>query len=85
MADIKLKPCPFCGGNDLELKDCTEVMYGFWDYKIICHTCRAYMNSPSTAHIVRTGNGIRQIRDAETKAKAKRELVIAWNRRVNDG
>ena len=21
-----LKPCPFCGGNDLELKDCTEVI-----------------------------------------------------------
>lgn len=82
MDEIKLKPCPFCGGTDLELKDYTEVLYGFWDYKIRCKTCRAYMDSPSTSE-VRIYDGVfRQRRDDETKAKAKRELIIAWNMRV---
>ena len=48
---VELKPCPFCGGGDLELVDYTDNVYGFWDYKIRCGTCRAYMDSPSTAKI----------------------------------
>lgn len=80
----KLKPCPFCGGADLEFKDYTENVYGFWDYKIRCNTCRAYMDSPSTAYITQIPNGIRQTRNEKTKAKAKRELIIAWNRRTTD-
>lgn len=79
---IKLKPCPFCGGEDLELKDYTENMYGFWDYKIRCKTCRATMDSPPTAKVTSYGEGaFRQERNDETKAKAKRELIINWNRR----
>ena len=82
---LELRECPFCGGTDLELKDYTEELYGFWDYKIRCRTCRAYMDSPSTSE-VRVYDGVfRQRRDDETKAKAKRELIIAWNRRSNDG
>ena len=81
----ELKPCPFCGGNDLELKDCTDNVYGFWDYKIKCKTCRAYMDSPSTAIVTPISNGIRQTRDDETKAKAKRELIVNWNRRADNG
>lgn len=81
---IELRPCPFCGGNDLELKDYTDRVYGFWDYKICCKTCRALMNSPSTAYVEFTTNGLHQTRNDETKAKAKRELIIAWNRRAND-
>ena len=84
MTDNELKPCPFCGGDDLELKDYTENAYGFWDYKIRCKTCRAYMDSPSTAKITLFDGYMRQERNDETKAKAKRELIIAWNRRVND-
>lgn len=85
MEEVRLKPCPFCGGTDLELKDYTEELYGFCDYKIRCRTCRAYMDSPSTAETTVYDGVIRQRRDDETKAKAKRELIIAWNRRANDG
>lgn len=77
----ELKPCPFCGGTDLELKDYTDRMYGFWDYKIKCKTCRAYMDSPSTATVEFGNKMLKQTRNDETKAKAKRELISAWNRR----
>lgn len=79
-----LRPCPFCGGGDLVLEDFTDRIYGFWDYRIKCKTCRAFMNSPSTADIQFTNNGLKQTRNEETKARAKRELVIAWNTRAND-
>jgi len=84
MKETELLPCPFCGGTDLELKDYTENSYGFWDYRIKCNTCRAYMDSPSTAHITIYDNCLRQTRNDETKAKAKRELIISWNRRANN-
>lgn len=79
----ELKPCPFCGGTDLELKDYTDRIYGFWDYKIKCNTCRAYMDSPSTAVVSGFGEGVfRQTRNDVTKSIAKRELILSWNRRV---
>ncbi len=80
----KLRECPFCGGSDLELKDYTENVYGFWDYKIRCKTCRAYMDSPSTGDVKFTTEGLLQTRNDETKTKAKRELFINWNRRITD-
>lgn len=79
---IELKPCPFCGGTDIELKDYTEHVYGFWDYKIKCKTCRAYMDSPSTAIVTYYDTYMQQTRNDETKAKAKQELINAWNRRA---
>lgn len=84
MKEAELKPCPFCGGSDLELKDYTENIYGFGDYKIRCKICRAYMESPSTAKITRYDDCFRQERNDETKAKAKRELILAWNRRADN-
>lgn len=78
----ELLPCPFCGGTDLEIKDYTENVYGFWDYRIRCKTCRASMDSPSTAEIRFTGKGLIQTRNDETKAKAKRELIVMWNTRT---
>lgn len=78
----KLLPCPFCGG-EVELLDYTDKVYGFWDYRIKCKNCRAYMNSPSTAYTIDIPNGIKTVRNEETKAKAKKELVINWNTRAN--
>lgn len=80
----KLKPCPFCGG-EVELLDYTGRVYGFWDYKIKCKQCRAYMDSPSTAIVTGLNEGVfRQIRNEETMLKAKRELIIIWNRRADN-
>ena len=78
----KLRECPFCGGNDLELKDYTNNDEGFIDYRIQCKTCRAYMDSPPTTSVKATkdGNTI-QARNEETKSKARRELIVNWNRR----
>ena len=78
----ELLPCPFCGGTDLQIKDYTENAYGFWDYKIKCKTCRAYMDSPSTAEVRFTEKALIQTRNDETKAKAKRELIVMWNTRT---
>lgn len=79
----ELKPCPFCGG-EVELLDYTDRMYGFWDYKIKCKQCRAYMDSPSTAIVQMQPDRLIQTRNEETKAKAKRELIIIWNRRADN-
>lgn len=80
----ELKPCPFCGG-EVELVDCTDRVYGFWDYKIKCPNCRAYMDSPSTAVVQLLPDKIKQTRNEETKRKAKRELIILWNTRAKEG
>lgn len=79
----KLKPCPFCGG-EVELLDYTDKWYGFWDYKIKCKKCRAYMDSPSTAVVRHTDTGLHQTRNEETMQKAKRELIIIWNTRIQN-
>ena len=84
MKETELNPCPFCGGTDLELKDYTENLYGFWDYRIRCKTCRASMDSPPTGYVKFNGGSFRQTRNDETKAKAKRELILNWNRRADD-
>ena len=79
----ELKPCPFCGG-EVELLDFTDRLYGFWDYKIKCKKCRAYMDSPSTAVCQMVSNGLKQTRNEETMHKAKRELIIVWNTRTQN-
>ena len=79
----ELKPCPFCGG-EVELLDYTDKRYGFWDYKIKCKNCRAYMDSPSTAVVKMKMEGIEQTRNEETMRKAKRELIIIWNTRTQN-
>lgn len=78
----ELKPCPFCG-EDAELQDYTEKVYGFWDYKIVCKKCRAYMDSPSTAKIRWLAEGrLLQERNDKTKAQALQDLIRNWNRRI---
>lgn len=82
--DEKLRECPFCGGSDLSFLDCTSDVDGFSDYQIRCNTCRAYMDSPSTTIVRVTTHGPVEIRNDETKAKAKRELVNSWNKRSGE-
>ena len=71
-----LRPCPFCGGTDLELKDCTENVYGFWDYKIRCKTCRATMDSPSTAKITMYDGYMRQERNDESESETRIDYCL---------
>lgn len=81
----ELKLCPFCG-SDVEIKDYTNNMYGFWDYKIVCKQCRAYMDSPSTAQTKWLEESrLMQTRNAKTKDQALRDLMFNWNRRADNG
>ena len=72
MAEPKLKPCPFCGGEAEELCKCVnENGYKGVAYRVRCSACRAqspYMRNPRLHgwHI--------------TRSKA----AEAWNRRVTD-
>lgn len=78
---MELKPCPFCG-SEAEIQDYTDRIYGFWDYKIECKRCRAYMNSPSTAHVRYLDEGqLIQTRNEKTKRQALDDLLRNWNRR----
>ena len=73
MADTKLKPCPFCGGE--------AVFFNFVDRdprsvtatpvcQILCTNCKALM-----------GNFVAEDSSFSYKDKA----TEAWNRRANDG
>ncbi len=68
--EIKLKPCPFCGGSDLRLY--TEEDYDTYDedYQgvIECNDCNAYLASSNW-------------RDNECDAKD--EITAIWNKRAN--
>ena len=37
MSSIELKPCPFCGGNDIKAGYDRYFNYGY----VLCRTCRA--------------------------------------------
>ena len=79
-----LRKCPFCG-SDVEVEDYTETEYGFWDYKIVCKRCRAYMDSPPTAQVKLLDGGIFcQTRNEKTKRQALDDLKMNWNRRRLD-
>lgn len=41
MNEVKLKPCPFCGGQ-------TDMATGIGDYRVICKNCGAATASAST-------------------------------------
>ena len=82
MAEIKLLPCPFCGNKNVEIKDYTDKIYGFWDYKIVC-SCGAYFNSPSTAIVdFSQPHKMVQTRNEETKKSAYDRMIIGWNTRT---
>lgn len=76
----ELKPCPFCGG-EVKVKDYTDKIYGFWDYKIVC-SCGVNFHSPSTATVEFLSGKMVQTRNEETKKSAYIRMVEAWNRRV---
>lgn len=78
---IELKPCPLCGSDDVKIDDCTNNYYGFMDYRIKCK-CGIVFNSPPTGYGEITPTSIRTVRNNATKAKAKADMIEAWNRRT---
>lgn len=77
MADVKLKPCPFCGG-EAHLVNLPKKLYGMAS-GVICSSCMAHTKifitvvkqDPRTLEIVAIKDG-------------GRDAIEAWNRRTHD-
>lgn len=72
---IELKPCPFCGSEDIYETYSQEYALGIKNPEIFCNSCKAIfaveVSSP--------------YRDIEKEyAYRKKETVKAWNRRITD-
>ena len=77
----ELKRCPFCGGEVSIAKTSDDFGEGLlWWYVTRGHgknscECRVFMESEQFHYRA----------PIEEKLKAKDELIVAWNRRANDG
>lgn len=73
MAD--LKPCPFCGSEDIYETYSQEYAYGTKNPEIFCNTCKVIFSIEDTSPYM----------DVEKDFKYRKEKTIeAWNRRIND-
>lgn len=69
VTEVELLPCPFCGGEDLEVKTDNEMHMDRGARAVVmCNTCRAQ-------------GAIAEIEWYEREAKAKTEAIKLWNRR----
>lgn len=89
MSDIKLKPCPFCGGDKLKL-DKKSKLVGFnglsvrvenWTYSVRCNTCHA--RGGAIGGKVAPFNKIldEQPKGLTTIDELKRKAIEKWNTR----
>jgi Lar family restriction alleviation protein len=68
----KLKPCPFCGGNDLQFTHdvvIPDMLYYGW---IDCRNERCESKGPNVSWF-------------DTDRAAKAAAIQAWNQRANNG
>lgn len=82
MINKELKPCPFCGSVDLELKDDTDKIYGFDGYTIRCK-CGCLLRSGSVHEHYWEGNKYCTPITKRSKNKALKDLYERWNRRAD--
>lgn len=73
MDDIRLKPCPFCGGQPMMLvtMDCLDRIV-----KIHCSRCGASSSGLAFDHWRTLGSGLPDL------ATARRHAAAAWNERT---
>ena len=77
----ELKPCPFCGGNELRVEDLTSHVYGFDGYSIICKCgCRVQSESPREQYF-KDGKYCTPM-TTRSKNKALKGLYDRWNGRA---
>ncbi len=76
-----LKPCPFCGSNDIGLS-VKRSRYPFWYTAMYCKKCNCY-----GARTKVTAEGIEWIaREDIADSKTTEQIAVdAWNERANDG
>jgi Lar family restriction alleviation protein len=83
MKETELKPCPFCEGKDLELKDYTDRKYGFDGYEIKCK-CGCRMASGSVHEHYWEGKRYCTPITEKSKNNALKDLYERWNRRADN-
>lgn len=72
----ELKPCPFCGSEDIYETYSQEYAYGTKNPEIFCNTCKVIFSIEDDSPYM----------DVEKDYKYRKEKTAeAWNRRVNDG
>lgn len=71
----ELKPCPFCGSEDIYETYSEEYRYGTKNPEIFCNTCKAIFSIEDDSPYM----------DVEKDYKYRKEKTAeAWNRRVKD-
>lgn len=69
MAELKIKSCPFCGGEAF-LKDGNPTTFGTFEALVICKNCSASVVGVSRIRFEKNGYDL-----------ARKQAVKAWNRR----
>ena len=83
MKETELKPCPFCGGNDLTIKDNTNMVYGFDGYEIRCR-CGCRFASGSVHDHYWQGKKYCTPITENSKKIAYDKMIEDWNRRSDN-
>lgn len=76
MKEVRLKPCPFCGGEAV-----AEVVQKKRYFEIYCSECPAKINLPFCE--LNLGDG--SVVSFDEMARAINELTNLWNGRATDG
>ena len=79
----ELKPCPFCGRNDLLIKDYTDRPYGFDGYEIRC-ACGCRFASGSVHEHYWVGKRYFTPITEISKKIAYDKMIEDWNRRSDN-
>ena len=81
--ETELKPCPFCGRNDLEIKDYTDRVYGFDGYEIR-RKCGCRFASGSVHEHYFEGKKYCTPITEKSKNMAYDKMIEDWNRRTDN-
>lgn len=77
----ELKPCPFCGGDNIGYSVKGAKDYPFWYVAMYCKTCHCY--GARTRATVQIDGWIGR-RAIEASADAKAQAIELWNRRAGE-
>lgn len=80
MADLQLKPCPFCGGHAEMVRKQIYLDHG---YRVDCTQCGARGTVVLVNHPKFTYYGLDES-TRYTEQQAKEKVIEAWNRRADN-
>lgn len=80
MADVQLKPCPFCGGSAELVRKQIYLDHG---YRVDCTQCGVKGSYFLVNHPILKYDGLDES-TRYTEEQAKRKAIGAWNRRADN-